>query len=61
MLFGTDYPTMPMEVIEAWVNLFKNLPSVAAQYGYDFSQEEADLICYKNAARILKLDVEGVA
>ncbi|MFC2013679.1 amidohydrolase family protein [Chloroflexota bacterium] len=60
ILFGTDYPCYPMEILEAWVDLFKNLPEVAAQYGYDFSQEEADLICYKNAARILKLDIDGM-
>ena len=57
ILFGTDYPNMPMELFKPWVDLFKNLPVVAAQYGYDFSQEEADLICYKNAARIIKLDI----
>lgn len=57
ILLGTDYPFYPMEVIKAWVDLFKNLPAVAAEHGYDFSQEEADLMCYKNAARLLKLDV----
>jgi predicted TIM-barrel fold metal-dependent hydrolase len=59
IMFGTDYPVYPIEVFEQWVNLFKNLPAVAAGYGYDFSQEEADQICYKNAARIMKLDIEG--
>ena len=60
IIFGTDYPFMPMETIKQWVDLFKNLPAVAAQYDYDFSQEEADLICYKNAARVMKIDIEGM-
>lgn len=60
ILFGTDHPTIPIEITKEWVDLFKNLPAVAAQYDYDFSQEEADLICYKNAARIMKLDIETI-
>jgi hypothetical protein len=60
IIFGTDYPFCPMEVLKQWVDLFKNLPAIAAQHGYDFSQEEADLICYKNAARIMKLDIKGI-
>ena len=60
IIFGTDYPFMPMETIKQWVDLFKNLPAVAAQYDYDFSQEEADLICYKNAAGIMKIDIGEV-
>ncbi len=58
IIFGTDYPVYPLEVMKQWVDLFKNLPAIAAQYDYDFSQEEADLICYKNAARIMKLDID---
>ena len=60
IIFGTDYPYYPMETFKQWVDLFKNLPAVAAQYDYDFSQEEADLICYKNAARIMKIDIGEV-
>ncbi|MFC1951834.1 amidohydrolase family protein [Chloroflexota bacterium] len=57
ILFASDYPTYPVEVLKEWVDLFKNLPAIAAQYGYDFSQEEADLMCYKNAARIMSISV----
>ncbi len=57
ILFGTDYPFYPIEVVKEWVELFKNLPTVAAKYGYDFSQDEVDQMCYKNAARLLKLDI----
>ena len=58
MMFGTDYPTVPLESTKAWADLFKNLPAVAAEHGYDFSQEEADLMCYQNAIRIMKLDIK---
>jgi len=57
MLFGTDYPTFPAEMFKRWADFFRNLPAIAARYGYDFSQEEADQICYKNAARIIGLDI----
>jgi predicted TIM-barrel fold metal-dependent hydrolase len=61
ILFGTDYPHIgPIEVPKQWVDLFKYLPAIAEQYGYNFSQEEIDLICYKNAARIFKLDMDKV-
>lgn len=60
ILFGSDYPTYPLETYKAWCDLFLNLPDVAAQHDYDFSQEEADLMCYKNAIRLLKLP-EGAA
>ena len=60
MIFGSDYPTYPIEVYKEWCDLFKNLPAIAARYGYDFSQEEADLMCYKNAIRIMKLDVPEI-
>ena len=60
ILFGTDYPFYAFEMYKGWTDLFKNLSSVAAKYGYDFSQEEADLMCYKNAVRIMKLPVEGM-
>ncbi len=59
IIFGTDYPWVPMEVTKAWVDLFKNLPAVAVEHGYDFSQEEVDLMCYKNAIRIMKLDMKA--
>ena len=57
IIFGTDYPAVSLESAKGWVDLFKNLPAVAAEYGYDFSQEEVDLMCYQNAARIMKLDI----
>ena len=57
ILFGTDYPWVRMEVTKAWVDLFKNLPAIADEYGYEFSQEEVDLMCGGNAVRIMKLDI----
>ena len=65
ILWATDYPYpswegFPLDLMKGWVDLFKDLPAVAAKYGYDFSQEEVDCMCYKNAARIMKLDIEGV-
>ncbi|MBI4186764.1 MAG: amidohydrolase family protein [Chloroflexi bacterium] len=63
ILWATDYPYpsfagFPLDLIKGWVELFNNLPAVAAEYGYDFSQAEADNMRYKNAARIMKLDLK---
>ncbi len=61
ILFGTDQPSYSPdsraddELTRQWVQLFKNLPEVAKQYGVDFSQEEAELILHGNAERILKI------
>lgn len=57
IIFGSDYPTYPIEVYREWCDLFKRLPSIAAEHGYDFSQEEADLICSGNAIRVFNLNV----
>ena len=58
IIFGSDYPTYPLETYKAWCELFLDLPAVAASHGYDFSQEEADLMCYQNAIRLLNLDID---
>ncbi len=60
ILFGTDMPTFPAEILKEWCDLFRNLPEIASRYGYDFSQEEADLMCYKNVARIMKLNLKEI-
>ena len=60
ILFGTDYPVFPMETFKGWTDLFMNLPAIAAEHGFDFSQEETDQMCYKNAVRIIKLDIGQV-
>ena len=58
ILFATDYPTYPIEVLKGWCDLFLNLPEVAAQHGYEFSREETDLMCCHNAIRIMKLPIK---
>lgn len=61
ILFGTDQPSylsdsrVDDELTRQWVQLFKNLPKVAKQYGVDFSQGETELIMHGNAERILKI------
>jgi hypothetical protein len=57
IIFGSDYPTYPFEVYQAWCELFRELPTIAAEHGYDFSQDEVDLICHGNAIRVFGLDV----
>jgi predicted TIM-barrel fold metal-dependent hydrolase len=57
MIFGSDQPSgktlcVEQPFLKGWVDFFKNLPQLAAQYGYDFSDEEIKLILGKNAARI---------
>jgi predicted TIM-barrel fold metal-dependent hydrolase len=61
ILFGSDYPTYPMEVYRAWCDLFRNLPSIAERHGYEFTQDEVDLMCHENAIRVMKLDVATAA
>jgi hypothetical protein len=46
-----------METYRAWCELFRELPTAAAKHGYDFSQDEADLICHKNAIRVFGLQL----
>lgn len=57
MLWGTDNPMQgaAYEETRHWTNLFRNLPEEAEKAGYTFSQQEAELICGGNAARILKI------
>ncbi|MFC1980085.1 amidohydrolase family protein [Chloroflexota bacterium] len=58
LLFATDYPVVgSMDTLKEWIQLFKNLPSVAGQYGYKFSEKEAEQILWQNANRIMKLGI----
>ena len=43
-------------MVKGWVELFKNLPAVVAQYGYDFNQEEVNNMYYKDARRDILID-----
>jgi len=57
ILFGTDEPAInqrDFELTKKWVELFKDLPNVAKNYGIDFSQEETELILHGNVERIFK-------
>lgn len=58
ILFGTDEPSahpVDFERTKKWVELFRNLPQVAKEYGLSFSEEEAELILHGNAERIFKM------
>ncbi len=56
IMWGTDYiKGSDLETDKKWADLFKNLPSEAKKYGYTFTQEETDQICFENAKRIFKI------
>lgn len=59
VLFGTDLPGFQLpgdrEESKKFVNILKNLPDIGRQYGIVFTQEETEMLAFRNAQRILKL------
>ncbi|MBI4303856.1 MAG: amidohydrolase family protein, partial [Chloroflexi bacterium] len=56
IVWATDYLiTKDLEATKSWADLFLNLPARAAEHGYDFSQDETDLMCWGNARRLFKV------
>jgi len=60
ILFGSDFSIGPATSGEnspwpKWVGFFRELPGYARVHGYDFSQEEVNLILGGNAQRILRI------
>ncbi len=56
IMWATDHlPGKDIESTKRWAELFKSLPERAAEYDYDFSREEVDLICSGNAKRLFKI------
>jgi len=56
IIYGTDFiPSgKPPDRLKKWADLFKNLETVAAENGHDFSPEECELMRSGNAKRIWK-------
>lgn len=60
ILFASDQPSGPRFTgarsrLSEWVALFRDLPAVAARWGYRFSRQEADRILGLNALRFYGL------
>ena len=56
IIWGTDYfSSKDWDVTKRWAELFLNLPARGAEYGYEFTQEETDLMCWGNAKRLFKI------
>lgn len=55
ILFGTHYPDARIKTYEPWADLWLRLVERAAEHGYDFSEEEAEMMRSGNAKRLLKI------
>lgn len=56
ILFASDYPGLSSALpLADWVGVFRGLPELAAEHGYDFTAAEADAVLGGNAARLLGL------
>ncbi len=54
VLFGSDFPGLSKAMgLREWVDVFRNLPGLAAEHGCDITQAEADAILGGNAERLL--------
>lgn len=57
VLFGSDFPGLAETMgLRAWVEVFSDLPSLAAEHGVEITAAEADGILGGNAQRILGLE-----
>jgi predicted TIM-barrel fold metal-dependent hydrolase len=55
VIFGTDAPTFSLQYSEKeWVEMIRDLPRRAPE-GYTFTDDEAEAILHRNAARVLGL------
>ena len=59
ILFGTDLPGFQLpgdrEESKKYVDILRNLPEVGKKHGITFSREEAELVAFRNAQRVLNL------
>ena len=56
ILWGSDFPGLSREMpLKEWVNIFRDLPSLAGEFGYTFNDDDADALLGGNAARMLGL------
>ena len=55
LVWGTDFPAMRrlISLVEC-VEVVQRLPSLGAQHGFKFSEEDVEAILGGNAARLLK-------
>lgn len=54
ILFASDYPGLAAAMpLPAWVQVFRDLPQLAAEHGYAFDSDDVDAILGGNALRIL--------
>lgn len=57
VLFGSDFPGLSETMgLRAWVEVFSDLPGLAAEHGVEITPAEAAAILGGNARRILRLD-----
>jgi predicted TIM-barrel fold metal-dependent hydrolase len=62
VLFGSDFPGLSQAMgLREWVDVFRNLPGLAAEHGFDITQAEADGILGGNAERLLTGPSPGTA
>jgi predicted TIM-barrel fold metal-dependent hydrolase len=63
ILFGTDLPGFQLpgdrEESKKYVDILRNLPEVGKKHGITFSREEAELVAFRNAQRVLNLQPTG--
>jgi predicted TIM-barrel fold metal-dependent hydrolase len=57
ILFGTHYPDRSKWMYEAWCDLWNSIEDRAKEHGLTISKEQADLMRFGNAARLLKLNL----
>ncbi len=56
IIWGTDFPHMrQLMSLKDTVEIYRRLPSLGQEHGYQFTEREIDAILGENAARILKL------
>lgn len=55
ILFGTHYPDLPLRHYIDWCELWNNIEDVGKDYNCIISPEQADLMRFGNAKRLLKL------
>ena len=56
ILWGSDFPGLRGEMpMKQWVDIFRDLPSLAGEFGYRFDNVDVDALLGGNAARMLGL------
>ena len=56
ILWGSDFPGLRRDMpLKQWVDIFRDLPSLAGESDYSFDSDEVDALLGGNAARMLRL------